>query len=306
LTALSTALVEKERELEVLEKKEEAASSGVADLARSLDSLLAIYDITKELSRSQEKEQILGIFKDRLMKDMELEDCRIVDRAIKQEGIGYKLYPIKIDDKSLRYLAIKNSGSLDENLLAITLNQLALALRRVSLYREVEELSITDGLTGIYNRRHFTERSKQEFARAGNFKLNLSFLMLDIDYFKSYNDTFGHIVGDMLLRKVAEGLKAGLRQIDMYARWGGEEFCILLPDTPKDGAYQVAERLRSGVEQLNIKAYDENFKVTISIGVASYPEDAKEYSLLVDKADEALYNAKKAGRNTVFVYGMHR
>jgi diguanylate cyclase len=126
--------------------------------------------------------------------------------------------------------------------------------------------------------------------------------MIDIDYFKTCNDEFGHLVGDAVLRETAAIMKKNLREIDIIGRYGGEEFSVILPDTPKDGALVVGERMRKAVETTGISAYDENINVKISIGIATYPDDADEINQLIDRADQMLYKAKETGRNKTVVY----
>jgi diguanylate cyclase (GGDEF)-like protein len=172
-------------------------------------------------------------------------------------------------------------------------------MRKVKLYEQIQELAITDGLTGIFVRRHFLERFHEEMARHLRYGLKLSFLMLDIDHFKQQNDSFGHLIGDVILRKTTQILKANLREIDLLGRYGGEEFSIVLPDTDKVGALQAAERIRLAVEEYSFKAYEELSKITISVGIAVFPDDARSVQRLIDCADAALYRAKQEGRNRV-------
>jgi diguanylate cyclase (GGDEF)-like protein len=181
-------------------------------------------------------------------------------------------------------------------------HQFAIVLERIRLYALVQELSITDGLTNVFVRRYFLERLNEEMDRAGHFATNLSFLMLDIDHFKRCNDKFGHLVGDVVLKRIADILKSNLREIDIIGRYGGEEFSIMLPETTKEGAFVVGERLREAVKEADINAYDENIKLTISMGIATFPDDTNELNQLIDRADQMLYKAKEAGRNRVKVY----
>ena len=181
-------------------------------------------------------------------------------------------------------------------------HQFAIVLERIRLYALVQELAITDGITDVFVRRYFLERLDEEIERAGHFATKLSFVMLDIDYFKKCNDKFGHLVGDVALRKIADILKDSLRDIDIVGRYGGEEFSIVLPETTKEAALVVGERLRKAVEKADISAYDENIKLTISMGITTFPDDTNELSQLIDRADQMLYKAKEAGRNRVMVY----
>ena len=123
--------------------------------------------------------------------------------------------------------------------------------------------------------------------------------MVDIDHFKDYNDRYGHLVGDAILREVSKTIKDNTRQIDLTGRYGGEEFSIILTETDKEQARFAAQRIREAVESKPIRVYDEDLKVTISIGISTYPLDAKNMQALIDKADSALYKAKQTGRNKV-------
>ena len=165
------------------------------------------------------------------------------------------------------------------------------------------QLAVTDGLTGLYNHRHLHERLSLEIERSARNGLPLSLLMIDVDHFKVYNDLHGHPTGDELLRQLARIMGDGRRANDFVARYGGEEFAIVLVDTPKFTAAQVAERLRARVAEYHFEHREEQpeGQVSVSIGVSSFPDDAVEAEGLVRTADEALYKAKAAGRNAVIL-----
>jgi diguanylate cyclase (GGDEF)-like protein len=178
-------------------------------------------------------------------------------------------------------------------------NQVGLQLSRVRLYQQVESLAVTDALTGLFVRRHFLERAEEELTRSRRHKLSCAMLMIDLDHFKSKNDTHGHLVGDVVLRSVAGLVQQHLRDVDLMARFGGEEFILLLIETPADQALAVAERLRQLVEVHAIQAYDELLNQTISVGIALFPEHGNSLQELIDRADQALLAAKRSGRNRV-------
>ncbi|MDD5269617.1 MAG: sensor domain-containing diguanylate cyclase [Candidatus Omnitrophica bacterium] len=182
---------------------------------------------------------------------------------------------------------------------SILAEQLSLELKKISLYERVQSLAITDGLTGIYVRRHFLERYAEDFARSKRHNLKLSVLMIDLDHFKQCNDAYGHLVGDIVLKEIAKIMKDFVRQVDLIGRYGGEEFVLALPDTDRNSAIAVAERIRQEVERHKFKAYDETIAMTISAGVATYPDNGDDVQVLIDKADQALYRAKEEGRNRV-------
>ena len=186
--------------------------------------------------------------------------------------------------------------------LCILSAQYALEINKARLYQKLQSLAITDGLTKVYRRHHFLERYGEEILRTKKYKLNLSLLMIDIDHFKNFNEQYGHLYGDAVLGEVARILKQGIREVDLVCRYGGEEFAIMLPETTTPQAQLVAERLRQSIAANRFSAYGETTTITISIGIASLPEDAVEGQALIDKADEALFRAKREGRNRICLY----
>jgi len=173
------------------------------------------------------------------------------------------------------------------------------------LNRRFFDLSIRDDLTDVYNRRYFYEKLEEEIKRSERYGTVLSLIMLDIDYFKHYNDTHGHQAGDSVLRDVALLLRNNVREQDLVARYGGEEFAIILPETGKQVAGKLAERIRGclSAQAFYFKETLQSGKLTISLGVATFPEDAKSLNDLVEMADRALYKAKEKGRNRVALVG---
>jgi len=167
--------------------------------------------------------------------------------------------------------------------------------------QELQELSITDGLTGLYNRKHLMETLATEIGRAGRFKHPFAVLMVDIDRFKQYNDTHGHLAGDQLLSRIAAVFKETTRTIDYAARYGGEEFLVILHEVGADGALPAAERIRTRVAGEKFGPADQ--QVTVSIGIATFPEHGDSPEAIIAQADAMLYEAKRGGRNRVVVAG---
>ncbi len=172
------------------------------------------------------------------------------------------------------------------------------ALSNAMLYEQTEQLAIRDSLTGLYVRRYFYERLKEEHRRALLTNRSLSLLMCDLDYFKTCNDRFGHQAGDLVLVRVAEILNE-MTEHAIVARYGGEEFSVLLAETTKQEAIELGEKIRKAIENATFSIRREKVKMTISVGVANLPEDTLDLETLVQKADQALYQAKRQGRNRV-------
>jgi len=163
----------------------------------------------------------------------------------------------------------------------------------------VETLANVDSLTGLFNRRRFEAVIDKEFKRSIRYNIPLSCLMLDIDHFKKVNDTFGHAVGDVVLRETVKIIQSNIRDVDTVARWGGEEFIIMSPNTQKNNALVVADRIRKSMAAQSFQSVGDK-KITISIGIADIPDPAiNTREQLINAADQALYDAKKSGRNRV-------
>ncbi len=171
---------------------------------------------------------------------------------------------------------------------------------RKELEAKLEQEARTDSLTGIANRRYFLELAGHEFARARRYKAKLSALMLDLDHFKEINDTYGHQVGDLILTKLVQVCRNAMRGEDVIGRLGGEEFGILLPETTREKAGEVAERLRHAIASAEVRVEQgPPVRFTASVGAATVRDDDPDIMALLGNADQALYAAKDAGRNTV-------
>jgi len=168
----------------------------------------------------------------------------------------------------------------------------------ISIYERTERSAISDGLTGLYNHAFFLQALRREVNRCKRHGLTVSLGMFDLDDFKKLNDTRGHLEGDKVLMKAAALVKETLREVDVAARYGGEEFAVVLPDTPKEGAAIVAERIRMRIED-HFKRRRGGPKVTTSVGVAAFPEDADSVEDLIRCADAALYRSKAEGKNRI-------
>lgn len=186
-------------------------------------------------------------------------------------------------------------------ILNLIASELIMIFDNARLYEDAKRMAVTDGLTRIYNHRFFQELFEKEYKRSDRYNTMFSLIMLDIDFFKRVNDTYGHLYGDEILKEIANIIKGCLRTMDIVARYGGEEFALLLPETDLDSGIQTAERIRRAVETHEFNtAEGENVKVTVSQGVTCYPSSGIEKrSDIVAKADTALYEAKESNRNCV-------
>jgi diguanylate cyclase (GGDEF)-like protein len=181
--------------------------------------------------------------------------------------------------------------------LEVVAMQAAESIYRARLFEQTERLATIDGLTGLTNHRTFQGRLDEHLAQAQRYGKKVSLLLCDIDHFKSVNDTYGHPVGDLVLKGVARTLAREARTTDVVARYGGEEFAIVMPETDATGALVIAERIRERVSRLLFESEQGSLRVTLSLGIATVPEDAAGKAELLERADGALYHAKRHGRN---------
>lgn len=219
--------------------------------------------------------------------------------------------PLKLDSRVIGVLNVadKISGEIfsedDLHLLLSFANYASIALERGAYYSMSEELkmlSMTDPLTGLFNRRYLRERIFEEVERVKRHNGCFSVFMIDIDNFKSYNDSFGHLAGDEILKGVARAIRDTVRSMDVVSRYGGEEFSVILPHTSKKESVIIAERIRKEVEALKSPSNDLMEYPTVSIGIAEFPDDAGNIDDLLHKADSAMYRAKRTGKNRVVLY----
>lgn len=193
---------------------------------------------------------------------------------------------------------------IDLSSFSILLNMASLSLKNIKQYKMIEELSYTDSMTGLYNYRYFYKRLNEEIFRAKRFERKLALMMFDIDQFKIYNDSFGHQAGDSLLKQLGNHLLKVVRSIDVVCRYGGEEFCVIMPETDSAECRKFMERLRKSIEAFPFKDeyLDHTHHITISLGSAIYPRDAKDSDRLIWCADMALLKAKSEGKNRAMIY----
>lgn len=214
--------------------------------------------------------------------------------------------PLLVADKTLGILRVdsleQHYFSTDDLRFLRTIADLtSIAIENAQLYERLENLAIRDGLTGLYLRRYMQERLNEEISRELRRGRKLSFIMIDLDFFKQYNDSFGHMAGDMVLKTVSRILEDHFnRPGDLVCRYGGEEFCILLPDTDKEEALKMAHDVRKKIEDHEVILRRQKTHITASFGVACFPDDTRLKDELMMKADEALYKAKEGGRNRVY------
>ncbi len=188
------------------------------------------------------------------------------------------------------------------DILHVIANQIAVSLDNARMYQAVEAMATTDGLTGLCNRRAFQERLAEMLRRAERQGRPLTLILSDIDHFKKINDTYGHLVGDAVLRRVAQVVQSCVRKVDIAARYGGEEFAVVLEATDAVGGRQLAERIRLEVQKLVLAADAGAFGCTLSLGLSTFPSDGTDERLLLQRADQALYYAKRHGRNQAVTY----
>ncbi|MGA8890959.1 MAG: diguanylate cyclase, partial [Anaeromyxobacteraceae bacterium] len=228
---------------------------------------------------------------------------RVFDEGTRLRGLGaLRVFPLKSGELTLGTLVV-GSRRADafareaSRQLEVIAMQVADALLRARLFEQTERLASTDGLTGVLNHRTFQSRMDEQLRLAQRHGRKLSIVLCDVDRFKSVNDTHGHPVGDLVLRGVARVLAGEARGTDVVARYGGEEFALVMPETDGEGAGAIAERIRRRLEEEIFATESGPLRVTISLGVATYPEDGKDKARLVEVADACLYHAKRAGRN---------
>ncbi|HLL06385.1 MAG TPA: sensor domain-containing diguanylate cyclase [Myxococcaceae bacterium] len=236
-------------------------------------------------------------------RDIKAMDRQVIfDEETQIRGLGaLKIFPLTAGDRILGTLvAGSRKKALDQDvlrMLEVMAIQAAQAVLRAQLFEQMERMATTDGLTGLLNHRTFQSKADETLAQAKRYQRKLSVILTDIDHFKSVNDTYGHPTGDAVLRGVAKILRDKARDTDIVARYGGEEFAIIMPETDAQGARVIAERIREAVKAEVFQTEMGPLKVTMSLGIATGPDQGYEKQHLIDLADQCLYHAKRHGRN---------
>jgi len=261
-------------------------------------------------------QDISGVLKsthiDVILLDLSLPDSSGIDTVSNVRSISKSLPIIVltgIDNDELGEQAIQqgaqeylNKNELSGRMLARIIKY---AIKRKKMDEKLETLALTDPLTGLYNRRYFFERGWNEYVRARRYQHHLAVIMLDLDFFKQINDKYGHACGDMVLMRVAKLFSQTLRDVDLVARFGGEEFIILIPETDKVGVDFVAQRIRQEIYDTPMEHNGKNFNITASLGIALIEDVVGDFETMINQADIALYYAKENGRNRVELYDLN-
>lgn len=240
------------------------------------------------------------------------ETVRVIDRLAGKSMVDGSLYrsqlviPMISEGKLVGLLNAESPhpnafSERDERVMSILASSSSMALVNADLHQQMEKLTIVDELTGVFNFRHFRQRLEDEQRRAARYGTPLSLIMLDIDWFKTTNDRFGHQIGNVALRQLAQVISSSVRDVDIVARYGGEEFVVILPQTATEETHRIAERMRRKVEQYEFgpDAAGRPLPLTVSIGISCYPDNGLPEHDLVDSVDQAMYRAKGNGKNLV-------
>jgi two-component system, cell cycle response regulator len=245
--------------------------------------------------------------------DVRERDTMVFTPKLRMRGVrSLVVLPLIVQDNAIGtfVFASRQSGRYSKKtreMLGVISNQVAVSIENAKMYKRMEEMATTDGLTALPNHRTFQSRLSEMLHRAERHGKPLAVVITDIDKFKLVNDTYGHPVGDAVLRRVSKVLAEQVRKVDLVARYGGEEFAMVLEETDARGAQLFCERVRQEVAAQLMSSEKGSFRVTISLGIAAYPEEGKEKELLIERADQALYAAKQGGRNRTMRFGeLHR
>lgn len=296
----SSRLAEEERSVAErvrdLTERERVIQAEIQQAEEEVQEIGQLYDLSKRFLATLEPEQGLQVTGEFLERWIPTLSDSVRDQSLHQLAALMEQDAIT-PEAVRRFLPLGTEGADTRERWAIAGEQLSLGLQRLNLYRKVQESATHDGLTDLLVRRYFLQRLEDELQRARRRSATAAFLMVDLDRFKEVNDTYGHLVGDVVLREVAQRIRSSVREMDLVGRYGGEEFEVVLPEADLQLATLIADRIRRAVESAAVAAYDEEVQITVSIGVAIFPRDAESPADLIERADEAMYRAKELGRN---------
>lgn len=302
-STLNGKIEKRQKELKNNKRKFNEIINDISAAEEKTHNILKLYEINRKLAQILNIDDLLNTFTTELNRMKYINNVYISEQPLPEENKTKNNLNFHIKSKTKQwYLSLECLDRLLREQLPHLISQLKLLLDRAAIYQKLQKISITDSLTSLPNKRHFMDRYNEEFLRSDKFNFDLTFFMIDIDHFKKHNDTYGHLVGDEILRILAEILKNNIREIDFPGRFGGEEFSIFFPQTTKQQALPIAKRLRKEVEKYKFSVYDEEINLTISIGISSYPEDTKSKGQLIENTDQALYKAKEQGRNRICTF----
>ena len=292
------------KEYSRLEQEEKELREKIGRLEGSLSERFLFYDLVRKIAPILDKKKLFNTFSEELKHLGHIDKIEFFSFSKGSEPVDSELknncFRFRLGDEDGEALeVITKSNNILKNM-PFFAKLLRLCLERIKLYNKLQKISMYDTLTKAYNRRHFMVRYEEEFRRAEKFKFDVAFLMIDVDFFKKINDTYGHLVGDAVLREIAGIIRKNIREVDFLARLGGEEFSVVLPETDKTSAILAAERISSQISGERIKVFDETVNVTISVGLATFPQSALYPDVLIEVADKALYKAKLNGRNRAY------
>jgi len=261
-----------------------------------------------------EPDQCWGLRRGKIFPVMDVKEGPVCAHLMHIDSKAYICLPLMAKSEVLGLLHVRSKKNLDEDAaksqiesvmeIGITLSEyLSLSIANIKLRETLANQSIRDSLTGLYNRRYMEEAIQHEIMRAERKQNQIGIIMMDIDHFKIFNDTYGHKAGDALLIQLANLLKSSLRGSDIVCRYGGEEFIVILPETNVAKTYERAEQLRADIRKMQVYYHNESLpSVSISMGIASYPDCSTDIDELFNMADAALYRAKSEGRDRVIIY----
>jgi len=292
--------------LQNLEYQTEHLADVYHDLEEQAGRQFLLYEVTKEMAKSLTEEEAFEIFQKYLRKHCLFETCRLTSLAdgagVPAPRLHMQVFYIQGEEDTGSFLEVEGVDPQDREKVSVLGHQFALAFRRVQLYKQWEQMAVSDDLTGLFTRRYILANLEMELERVNLNQGRMAFVMIDVDHFKRFNDQHGHLAGDQILRQAAAVIHSGIREVDIAGRFGGEEFCVILPNTGLDGAKLTAERIRRAVKETVVRAFGKEFSVTVSLGAALFPEHGRTAEELVDHADQALYKAKHEGRDRVCVF----